>query len=270
MLWPPGLPWSLADHIMGPQGAELELPELAEDVCTGWRVHCRGKAAHRTCGAGEPPQWVALGNPVMPQAPQQCTAQQGLICLKEKNLPRHELSLFQHLWQYLCLWEKGKPVNITTAAGILARQHTYSIKEGVFPCALFSPTSSTACYPETNFPSQKQKRSTHVKSPGIREPGKMFVRLRFGDEHMQGCTRHKSEKTSMLLTEICHICICQKCICLHQLISFSLPHETITRYKLKGHTHGCHTCKVQLVFKLFVETTEDALRKQTCLQECCV
>lgn len=169
MLWPPGLPWSLADHIMGPQGAELELPELAEDVCTGWRVHCRGKAAHRTCGAGEPPQWVALGNPVMPQAPQQCTAQQGLICLKEKNLPRHELSLFQHLWQYLCLWEKGKPVNITTAAGILARQHTYSIKEGVFQCALFSPTSSTACYPETNFPSQKQKRSTHVKSPGSLE-----------------------------------------------------------------------------------------------------
>lgn len=55
------------------QGAEFELPELSKDVCTGWRVHCRGKAAHRTCRAGESPQWVALdllGNPVMPQAPQ--------------------------------------------------------------------------------------------------------------------------------------------------------------------------------------------------------
>lgn len=85
---------------MGPQGAEFELPELARDVCTGWRVHCRGKAACRTCGAGEPPQQVALGlrgSLVMPQAPRQRAAQQGPICLKEKNLLRHELSLFQHL-----------------------------------------------------------------------------------------------------------------------------------------------------------------------------
>lgn len=90
----------------------------------------------------EPPRRVALGllgNPVMPQAPQQHVARQGLICLKEKNLPCHELSLFQHLWQYLYLCEKGKPVNITTAVGILAWQRIYYIKEGTVYFILTKP-----------------------------------------------------------------------------------------------------------------------------------
>lgn len=142
------LSWSLADHVMVPPGAEFELAELAGDVCTVWRVHCRGKAAHRSCGAGDSPQQVALGllgNPFLPQAPRQCMARQGLICLKEKNLLCHELSLFQHLWQYLYLWEKGKPVNITTAGGILARQCVYSIKEGVFQTMHFILTKPEHC-----------------------------------------------------------------------------------------------------------------------------
>lgn len=46
-------------------------------------------------------------------------------------------------------------------------------------------------------------------------------------------------------------------VCLHHLLSFSLLDKTITCYKLKGHAHRCQTCKVQLAFKLFVETTQD-------------
>lgn len=40
---------------MGPQGAEFELPELARDVCTGWRVHCRGKPVQDLWGWGATP-----------------------------------------------------------------------------------------------------------------------------------------------------------------------------------------------------------------------
>lgn len=154
VLWPPDLSWS---HKVLSLNFQSWLSMCVQVGGCTHNLSCRGKAAHRTCGAGEPSQWEALGmlsSPVTPKDPRHRAAWQALICLKEKNLLCHELSLFQHLRQYLCLWEKGKPVNISTAVGILARQHIYSIKEGEFQTVLYCTSQNTACYPEfPTFPS---------------------------------------------------------------------------------------------------------------------